>query len=174
MNQMSRTSKVLTSLLMVGLLGAVAGIGVFSAFSSTTTNPNNTFSAGSVTLADNDSNAALYSVTNKKPGDSVTSCIKVTYTGTLAADVHIYTLNTINAFGQYIDLTIQPGTQSSPSFPSCTGFVADAGGLGDHARQQDIALVAVAEQPPGGSQAPDAKVGEVVQQSCGVHEVDAR
>src|SRR5216117_1377795 len=102
MNQMSRKSKVLTSLLLVGLLGAVAGMGVFSAFSSTTTNPNNTFSAGSVTIADNDSNAALYSVTNKKPGDSVSSCIKVTYTGSLPSDVHIYTTNTINSFGQYI------------------------------------------------------------------------
>lgn len=131
MNQMSYMgikAKLLVSLLLVGLLGTVAGMGVFSAFSSTTTNSNNTFSAGSVTIADNDSNAALYSVTNKKPGDSVTSCIKVTYTGTLSSDVHIYTLNTINAFGQYIDLTITPGTQASPSFPSCTGFVADAGG----------------------------------------------
>jgi predicted ribosomally synthesized peptide with SipW-like signal peptide len=128
MPQMSRKSKVLLSVLLVGLLGAVAGMGVFSAFSSTTTSPNNTFSAGSVTLTDNDSNAALYSVSNRKPGDTVTSCIKVTYTGTLAADVHIYTLNTINAFGQYIDLTITPGTQSSSTFPSCTGFTPDAGG----------------------------------------------
>jgi predicted ribosomally synthesized peptide with SipW-like signal peptide len=128
MPQMSRKSKVLLSLLLVGLLGAVAGMGVFSAFSSTTTNPNNTFSAGSVTLTDNDSNAALYSVTNRKPGDSATSCIKVTFTGTLAADVRIYTLNTVNAFGQYIDLTITPGTQPSSTFPDCTGFTPDAGG----------------------------------------------
>ena len=128
MNRISKKSKFLLSLLLIGVLGTVAGLGVFSAFSSTTSNSNNTFSAGSVTISDNDSNAALYSVTNKKPGDSVTSCIKVTYAGTLAADVHIYTTDAIGTLGQYIDLTITPGTQPSPTFPSCTGFVADSGG----------------------------------------------
>ena len=125
---MKTGQKLLLSFLLVGVLGGLAGLGVFAAFSSTTSNDNNSFSAGSVTISDNDANSALYSVTNKKPGDSVSGCIKVTYTGSLAADVHIYTTSTMGALAQYIDLTITPGTQAVSSFPSCTGFVPDVGG----------------------------------------------
>ena len=34
----------------------------------------------------------------------------------------------IGALGPYVNLKIEPGTQVTPSFPSCTGFVADATG----------------------------------------------
>ncbi len=126
---MRRKEKLLLSFLLVGLLGGLAGLGVFSAFSSTTTNSGNDFATGSVTLADNDSNQALYNVTNQKPGDpGATDCIKVTYTGSLASDVKIYSAGTIGSLGQYVDLTITPGTQASPSFPSCSGFTADGTG----------------------------------------------
>ena len=39
-----------------------------------------------------------------------------------------YTTSTIGSLGQYVDLTITPGTQASPTFPNCTGFTADSGG----------------------------------------------
>jgi hypothetical protein len=122
------TTKVLLTALCVGALGSLAAMGVFGAFSSTTTNAGNTITAGTVSIADNDAGAAMYSISNAKPGESVSKCIKVTYTGTLDADVHIYTTSTIGSLGQYVDLTITPGTQTTPSFPSCTGFTADSGG----------------------------------------------
>ncbi len=126
---MRRKEKLLLSFLLIGLLGGLAGLGVFSAFSSTTTNSGNDFSTGSVTIGDNDSNQALYSVSGQKPGDpGSTSCIKVTYTGSLDSDVKIYSTGTIGSLGQYVDLTITPGTQASPSFPDCTGFTADGSG----------------------------------------------
>jgi hypothetical protein len=125
---MKRKEKLLLSFLLIGLLGGLAGLGVFSAFSSTTTNSGNNFSTGSVTLGDNDSNQALYNVTNQKPGDSTTNCIKVTYTGSLASDVRLYTTSSIGTVGQYVDLTITPGAQSSPSFPGCSTFTADGTG----------------------------------------------
>jgi hypothetical protein len=125
---MSTKERGLLSLLLIGVLASFVGFGVFGAFSSTTTNPNNNFSTGSVVLSDNDAGAALYTVTGAKPGDSVTRCIKVTYTGNLPADVHLYTTSTIGALGQYIDLTITPGTQASSTFPDCTGFTPAAGG----------------------------------------------
>jgi hypothetical protein len=121
-------TKVLLTVLCVGALGSLAAMGVFGAFSATTTNAGNTITAGTVTIGDNDAGAALYSVTNAKPGESVTKCIKVTYTGNLDSDVRIFTTSTIGSLGQYVDLTITPGTQSSSTFPSCTGFVADSGG----------------------------------------------
>lgn len=125
---MKTSSKVLLTALCVGALGSLAAMGVFGAFSATTTNAGNTITAGTVSIADNDAGAAMYSITNAKPGESVSKCIKVTYTGSLDADVHIYTTSTIGALGQYVELTITPGTQTTPTFPSCTGFTPDSGG----------------------------------------------
>jgi hypothetical protein len=122
------STKVLLTALCVGALGSLAAMGVFGAFSATTTNAGNTITAGTVAIADNDAGAAMYSISNAKPGESVSKCIKVTYTGSLDADVHIYTTSTIGALGQYVDLTITPGTQATSTFPSCTGFTADASG----------------------------------------------
>lgn len=125
---MKTTTKVLLTALCVGALGSLAAMGVFGAFSATTTNAGNTITAGTVAIADNDAGAAMYSIANAKPGESVSKCIKVTYTGSIDADVRIYTTSTIGSLGQYVDLTITPGTQTTPSFPSCTGFTADSGG----------------------------------------------
>lgn len=125
---MNTRTKVLVTVLCVGALGSLAAFGVFGAFSATTTNAGNTITAGTVTIGDNDAGAAMYTVTAAKPGDTVTKCIKVTYTGSLDADVRIYTNSAIGTLGPYIDLTITPGTQASPVFPNCTGFVADSGG----------------------------------------------
>jgi len=126
---MRRKEKFLLTFLLVGVLGGLAAFGVFGAFTSTTSNANNSFASGTVVIGDNDANAPLYSVSNAKPGTSASGCIKVTYTGSLASDVHIYTTSTIGSLGQYVDLTITPGTQTgTPTFPSCTGFSADSGG----------------------------------------------
>jgi hypothetical protein len=121
-------TKVLLTALCIGALGSLAAMGVFGAFSATTSNAGNQITAGTVVIGDNDAGAAMYNVTNAKPSEAVTRCIKVTYTGSLDADVHVYTPSAIGSLGQYVDLTITPGTQASPTFPSCTGFVADAGG----------------------------------------------
>jgi len=121
-------TKVLLTVLCVGALGSLAAMSVFGAFSATTTNAGNEITAGTVTIGDNDAGEALYTLTGAKPGDSVSKCIKVTYTGSLDADVHLYTTSTIGPLGQYVDLTITPGSQSSSTFPDCSGFTADAGG----------------------------------------------
>ncbi len=101
----------------------MAGVATFSAFSSTTSNDNNSFAAGTVLVSDNDAGAAMYSIAGRKPGDSVTGCIKVTYTGTLPADVKLYTNYTAAPLATYVDLTVDKGTVSSaPAFPACTNF----------------------------------------------------
>jgi hypothetical protein len=127
---MNRKEKGLLSLLLIGVLGTVAGLGVFGAFSSTTSNPNNEFAAGTVAISDNDSNTAMYNVSNQKPGDSVTRCIRVTYTGSLPANVRLYTNSTIGALGPHVNLTVTPGTMPvGTAYPQCTGFTADGGAL---------------------------------------------
>jgi predicted ribosomally synthesized peptide with SipW-like signal peptide len=121
---MSNRSKVLRTLLVLGIVACIAGAGVFSAFSSQTDNPGNVVTAGTVKLEDNDGGSALYSLTAAKPGDTKTSCIKVTYVGSLAATVKLMTPSTIGELGPYVNLKIEAGTQATPSFPSCTGFAA--------------------------------------------------
>ncbi len=125
---MNNRTKVLRTLVVLGVLACIAGAGVFSAFSSQTDNPGNVITAGTVVLSDNDAGSALYSLTAAKPGESQASCIKVTYTGSLDASVRIYTPSTIGELGSSVNLKIEPGTQASPSFPSCTGFTPDSGG----------------------------------------------
>lgn len=122
-----RTSrKVLLTLLTIGLLGTVAVVGTLSAFSATSSNIDNSFTAGTVTLADNDSGAVLYSVTNQKPGVSTVRCIKLTYTGSLDSEVRLYTSSAVNPSAQYINLTIEKGTSDTAVFPNCGTFTSEA------------------------------------------------
>lgn len=122
---MRRLRHLLTALALFGVASYVGATGVFSAFSGTTSNPSNTFSAGTVFISDNDSGGALLSMSAGKPADSTTGCIKVTYTGTLNSNVRLYGTVT-GTLGTYLTLTVTRGTDSSPSFSSCTNFTADA------------------------------------------------
>jgi predicted ribosomally synthesized peptide with SipW-like signal peptide len=123
---MSRTRKLLVSALVLGAAGAVAGAGTFSAFSSTTSNPSNTFTAGTVTLGDNASGGSVISLSNARPGGTPsTGCIRVLYTGSLASTLKLYA-TVSGSLAQYLNLTVTRGTETAPSFPSCSTFTADA------------------------------------------------
>jgi predicted ribosomally synthesized peptide with SipW-like signal peptide len=120
-----RHRKILLSLLLIGATSALAGFGTFSAFSSTTTNSGNSFSAGTVHIDDNDAGGFMYQVSNQVPGVATTKCIKLTYGGTRAADVKLYTTSTVGPVADYIDLTVEKGS-GNPTFPNCTGFSSEA------------------------------------------------
>ena len=98
----------------------------YAAFSSTTTNPTNNWTAGTVALTDDDSNTAMFTAAALKPGATGEKCIVVTSSGNLASTVKLYatTYSTTAALGSYIDLVIQEG--SGGSFSSCTGFTSAA------------------------------------------------
>jgi predicted ribosomally synthesized peptide with SipW-like signal peptide len=129
---MTNARKGLATLIVIGVTGALAAFGTFAGFSDTTTNSGNKFTAGTVTLTNNSTSAMFNNVTGGTPGaPTVDRCIKVAYTGSLAATVKLYTTDaTGGALDQYTDVTITPGTYSGPdpAFPGCTGFTADAGG----------------------------------------------
>src|ERR1700761_5591448 len=125
---MSHRSKVLRTLLLLGIVACIAGAGVFSAFSSQTENPGNTITTGTVNIEDNDGNVAMYALTGAKPGESKTSCIKVTYKGSLPATVKLYTPSTIGELGPYVNLKVEAGTQTTSTFPSCNEFTPLATG----------------------------------------------
>jgi predicted ribosomally synthesized peptide with SipW-like signal peptide len=120
---MSRLRAALATFLVIGAVGLVAGAGTFAAFSATSGNSGNTFAAGTVALSDNDAGSAMWSVTNRIPGDTVTTCIRLSYTGTLPADVKIYSASAVNTVDQYLNFSVDKGTMpGGTTFPNCTGF----------------------------------------------------
>lgn len=95
-----------------------------AAFTSTTQNGTNTWSSGSVVLADDDSGNVMFSPTGLVPGSTGTKCINVTYTGNAAAAVKLY-VNPYNdsGLGQYLNFTIEQGTGATGgSSGDCSGF----------------------------------------------------
>jgi hypothetical protein len=116
--------KVALTLLTLAV-GGGAFAGTLSAFSSITSNPGNAFATGSVILADNDPGTAMLALSGAKPGDSDTSCIRVSYTGTLPSTVRLYGTTTGTGLDSYLTVTVTRGTASA-GFDNCTGFTADA------------------------------------------------
>lgn len=122
---MPRTRKLLLTTFVVGATSAVAGLGVFAAFTATTTNSGNSIASGTVTIADNDADQAMYAITNQGPGATTQRCIRVTYTGSLASTVRLFRSNTVTN-GAAFNLQIERGSGLSGAFPSCTGFTPAA------------------------------------------------
>ena len=104
-----------------------------AAFTATTNNGANNWTAGTVVLSDNDSNAALFNAGPIKPGtaNGGSRCITVTYQGSLAADVKMF----VNAaaytetpgsgggpLGALLRLTVEEGTGATDA--ACTGFTS--------------------------------------------------
>jgi Camelysin metallo-endopeptidase len=118
----SGTGKLFGSLVAVVLVGLVGFVGTRAAISDTTENPGNQFNAGAIDLVDNDAGQYMYQVNNVQPGDSVSKCIRVGYTGTLDSTVKLFMSTPIDALGPYVDMTVDVGTQAASSFPDCAGF----------------------------------------------------
>ncbi|MHC5794661.1 hypothetical protein ACVXZ4_00735 [Lacisediminihabitans sp. FW035] len=96
-----------------------------AAFTAQTQNVGNSWSTGSVNLTDDDLGAATFQLTNVKPGDTGTNCIKVTSTSSVPGVVKTY-IARLGAQGLENNILITVEIGSGGSFGSCTGFVADA------------------------------------------------
>jgi predicted ribosomally synthesized peptide with SipW-like signal peptide len=106
--------------LAVLVLGGVTG----AAFVDTTENRSNTFQSGDVVLDDDDQGNALFSVSDLAPGATVTRCIKVTYTGSLTANVHLYGSVGGSGLAGFLDTDIEVGAGGDAA--SCAGFVSSS------------------------------------------------
>jgi predicted ribosomally synthesized peptide with SipW-like signal peptide len=66
----------------IGALAVIVGAGsygTFAAFTDTTSNSGNSFTAGDLEITDDDGGATMFTITALAPGDSFTEkCIKVT------------------------------------------------------------------------------------------------
>ena len=147
--------KLLGSLIAVAMLVIVGVVGTRAAISATTGNAGNQFNAGTIDLADNDGGSYMYQANNVQPGDSISKCIKVTYTGSLNSTVKLFMDTPIDAIGPYVDMSVDVGTQATSSFPNCAGFTSTqslySGTLAGFQATYGSAASGLAYSPNGGS-----------------------
>jgi len=124
-DRQKRGRKLLLTLLIVGVVGSIAGIGTFSAFSDTTDNTGNAFTAGTVYITDNDGGSAMFNVSDAKPATSYTSCITVTYLGSLDSSVRLYGSGFGGALAPYLTVKVEEGSGAA-GFGDCTGFTSSS------------------------------------------------
>ena len=120
----SRRAMAYRAIAMVASLGFVSVLVMTSsraAFVDTTDNTSNQFSAGTVVLNDDDAGSVLFNVNNLAPTENRTNCITVSYTGSLAANVHLYGAAS-GSLAQYLDVVIDVGTGGS--YNNCAGFTS--------------------------------------------------
>jgi hypothetical protein len=114
---------------LAGLLGSGVLVwrGTSALFTATTTSPGNSWTAGTVALADDDSGTALFTAAGLVPGAQDENCLTVDYTGDVATAVKLYATSFTDggSLAQYLHLVIQEG--SGGGYGDCTGFVPSAG-----------------------------------------------
>lgn len=119
----ARVRSFLMGALAVGLIAFGSG-GTYSAFFSQTSNAGDGFSAGTVHIRDNDGGAVMFNVSGMRPTDAArTSCITVTYDGSLDADARLYAAVSSTGVEQYVNLTVETGTTTS-GYGDCSGFTS--------------------------------------------------
>ena len=98
--------KVLISLLVIGVVAAIALVGAVALFTDSETNPSNSFSTGTVDLAINPA-TAMFTVSNMVPGDVDYSGIQVTNNGSLELRYAMTTTADGNStLDEQLDLTV--------------------------------------------------------------------
>jgi hypothetical protein len=121
--------RAVTPLAMLAV-GALVFQASHAAFSATTVNPSDSWSAGQINLSDDDSNTALFTVTNAKPGDTGSKCIVVSssaaQTYTTAVKIYASSVATpTNSLDANITLKIEEGTGGGFA-AGCGSFSASA------------------------------------------------
>jgi hypothetical protein len=116
---------VLAALVVTGVIAAITVGLTAAAFVSNSSNPGDSFSTGTVAITDNDAGGFMLALSSARPGDSDTSCLRVTYTGSLDSTVRLYA-TVSGGLDPYLQLRVTRGTDSSPAFDACTNFTADS------------------------------------------------
>jgi hypothetical protein len=96
----------------------------FALFTGTTSNTSNSFAAANVSLSDDDTGSALFTVTGLYPGSSAIRCLRVTYNGDITAVVRFYTTASTysGTLGPYVTLTIDEGAAGTYADPTCSNW----------------------------------------------------
>ncbi|MEE9184433.1 MAG: hypothetical protein V3U39_08125 [Acidimicrobiia bacterium] len=120
-NSITRLARVSPALMAMFAAALLAFQSTGAAFSATTENAGDAFTAGTVTLSDNDAGTAMFPMLNMEPLDPAVGCIEVTYSGTLDPLVKTYGAITAgDGLEDYLDLTIERGTGTCAAFGTST------------------------------------------------------
>lgn len=120
-----RTTALVAAVASAALAGTVASGAMVlhasaAAFTGSTSNGPQTYTAGTVVLTDDGVGTLFSSISNLKPGDTATSCIKVTYTGTLGAAVKLFAATANDTgLGAYVKFTVDQGTTGPAASRTC-------------------------------------------------------
>ncbi len=108
----------------------------YSVFNATTTNPNNTWTAGSMTLADSQAGVASFTPTALYPSNTASTssgsrCITVNYTGAnIPANIKLYASGVpaagANQLATGLTITVETGSGGTNSSTACTGFTRNS------------------------------------------------
>jgi hypothetical protein len=138
MNGMSTRRKLLVTVGVMALMG-LGVFGTFAAFTATTANSGNEIDSGTVKIDDDSgTTTTLYDVTNQKPGDSTSACLRIKYNGSLNAAVKLYTSAGVTN-GTMYNLQVERGSglTTVDGTRSCAGFTSSStaynGNLGSFA-----------------------------------------
>lgn len=113
----------LLALALIVVASAVLSAKVYAALSSETANADNTLAAGNVAITDNDSGEAMLSLSSAPLGSSDTSCINVSYQGSVPAQVRHHATVT-GGLAPHLGLKVTRGTGAN-AFDNCSNFTAD-------------------------------------------------
>lgn len=111
----------------LALISGLISTSSTAAFTGSTTNPGNAWTAGSVSISDSASGTAMFTQSGLVPGDTGSRCLVVTYGGDVAADVRLSASVTGGTgLDGYLDLVVDAGTGSAAD---CSDFAVSAPGL---------------------------------------------
>ena len=115
-------------------------------------NSGGAFVAASIALSDDDEGRSLVNLTDMVPGKTTSSCINLTYEGTLFPIELLMTVEALGELSRFVEVTITEG--SGGEFGDCTGFVANTelvrGTLADLAETETVVGIIRSEQETKG------------------------
>ncbi len=122
---MARSKKILVPLATLLAAGAIA-VGSGATFTSTSANSLSAVTSGTLTQSNSKNNAAIFNLTNIKPGDTVNGALTITNTGSLPAVFSLTETASTNGFSaKLLKLDITNTTTGTKVFSGTFGDLVD-------------------------------------------------
>lgn len=119
------STKILLPLATLVAAGAVA-VGSGATFTSTTGNTISSVTSGSLKHTNSKDNAAIFNLTNIKPGDTVNGALTITNTGSLPAAFSLTETTSTNGFdADYLKLVVTNTTTGTQVYSGTFGGLTD-------------------------------------------------
>lgn len=157
MTNVSLTKKILMSVLGLGVVGSLVGMGTFASFTATATNTNNTFTTGTLNYETRQGGSAVttnvISLSAMKPGDSKSMFLEVKNTGSLTMQSQTLAttaptsslLNTDTTDGLHLTITrCSVAWGGTATTPTCGDAGGGTGGGTTETNFNNVAIVKAA------------------------------